>query len=287
MFSQKGYKLTAIWLSLSANFLLFVFKYIAGTKDGSIALIADAWHTLSDSVTSIIALIAVNVAAKPADEEHPFGHGRAELIAALVIGVLLAILGFNFIREGFERLINHQTVEYSRLAIVVTLSSIAVKELMAQFSFYAGRKTGSEVLRADGWHHRSDALSSIVVLAGIFTNHYFWWIDGVAGLIVSLMILNAARVVLKEAINPLLGERPDQHLIKKVKHICTKIAGGNIEPHHFHIHRYGMHTELTFHVRLDGNMPLSDAHALCKVIENKVREKLQVEATIHFDPISK
>ncbi|MCC5931088.1 MAG: cation transporter [Cyclobacteriaceae bacterium] len=285
MFSKKGYKLTAIWISLSANFLLFIFKYIAGTKDGSIALIADAWHTLSDSVTSFIALIAVNLASKPADDEHPFGHGRAELIAALVIGVLLAMLGINFIREGIDRLIDHRIVEYSQLAIIVTISSIVVKELMAQFSFYAGRKTGSEVLRADGWHHRSDALSSIVVLAGIFTNHFFWWIDGVAGLIVSLMILNAARVVLKEAINPLLGERPDQNLIKKIKHICSKVSGTNIEPHHFHIHRYGMHTELTFHVRLDGDMSLSDAHELCKDIENKVREKLNVEATIHFDPL--
>ncbi len=284
MNTTNRYKHLAIWISIIANILLFVAKYIAGIRDGSIALIADAWHTLSDTVTSIIALFAILLAQKPADDEHPFGHGRAELIAALVIGVLLAVIGLNFAKEGVERLIDGSRVKYSRLAIIVTVLSVLAKELMAQFNFFAAKKSGSDVLRADGWHHRSDALSSIVVLVGIFVNEFFWWMDGAVGILVSLMILNAARIVLKEAVSPLLGEKPDQILIKKVKRICADISEKNISPHHFHVHKYGMHTELTFHVVLEGSTPLDDAHELCHLIEEKIRTQLNIEATIHFEP---
>ena len=146
------------WLSIIGNIFLFVLKYWAGIVTGSIALIADAWHTLSDSVSSVIVLIGGKISQKPADEEHPFGHGRAEHIAAIIIGVLLAIVAFDFIVSSIEKFGTHEKTVFGTIAWIVTIVSILVKEGMAQYAFWAAKKANSSILRADGWHHRTDAL---------------------------------------------------------------------------------------------------------------------------------
>ena len=124
---------------------------------------ADSWHTLSDSVSSMIVLIATRISNKPPDNEHPFGHGRAELIAAIIIGVILGLIGFEFAKDSLARLVNHQSVVFGKFAIWVTVASVIVKESLAQFSFWTYRQTGNSTLKADGWHHRSDAISSSVI----------------------------------------------------------------------------------------------------------------------------
>lgn len=192
------------WISIIVNGLLFILKYWAGFVTGSLALMADAWHTLSDSLSSIIVVIGTKISNKPPDKEHPFGHGRAELIAAIIIGVILGLIGFEFARDSIARLANHGSVVFGKFAIWVTVISIVVNECLAQFSFWAGRTTGNPALKADGWHHRSDAISSLIILVGIFAGSYFWWIDGVLGLIVSLLIFYAAYEIIKEGTDPLL-----------------------------------------------------------------------------------
>ena len=156
------------WLSIITNTLLFTLKYWAGIVSGSIAIIADAWHTLSDSISSIFVLIGARMSTKPPDEHHPFGHGRAELITAIVIGMFLAFVAYEFIRESILRLTTNEYGRFGPLAIIATTVSIIVKEMLAQFAFWAFRRTGSKTLRADGWHHRTDALSSLLILIGIF-----------------------------------------------------------------------------------------------------------------------
>nr|HPJ72864.1 cation diffusion facilitator family transporter [bacterium] len=155
------------WGSIALNCLLFAAKYAVGLATGSVAITADAWHTLSDSVTSILVLAGVKVSRKPADAAHPFGHGRAERVASLVIGVLLAMVAVFFGGDAVHRLIDGRRAEYGAAAIWVTAASVVIKEAMARFSSWAGRKTGYTALKADAWHHRSDALSSLVILAGI------------------------------------------------------------------------------------------------------------------------
>lgn len=273
------------WLSISINIILFGLKYWAGIVTGSVAIVADAWHTLSDSLTSMVVLIGTRTATKPADKEHPFGHGRAELIASIIIGVLLAVVGFNFIAAGVSRLVHHESAAFGTLAVVVIAISVILKEGIAQFSFWAARKTKSPVLRADGWHHRSDAVTSLLILVGVFIGKYFWWIDGVLGIIVALFILYAAYDVLKEAISPLLGEEPDKELVANIKGISERIVSSSINLHHIHFHRYGGHAEITFHILLDGTMTLTEAHAIATTIEDAIREELQIEATIHVEPL--
>jgi len=273
------------WLSIIVNLFLFVLKYWAGVVTGSIAIIADAWHTLSDSLSSIVVLVGVKMSNKPADKEHPFGHGRAELIASIIIGMLLVVIAFNFVLESFDKLKNHESVLFGKIAIIATVVSIIAKELMAQYAFWAGRKTKSVTLKADGWHHRSDAISSIIILVGIFLGPYFWWIDGVLGLVVASLIFYAAYEIIREASNPLLGEEPDNELIEQLNTISKQKAGFDVKLHHVHMHRYGDHTELTFHVKLPKEFSLEKTHDICNSIEQELKADMNIYATIHAEPI--
>ena len=150
-------------ISVIVNSILFILKFWAGVITGSIALTADAWHTLSDSLSSIIVIVAVKLSSKKPDTEHPFGHGRWEQIAALFIAFLLGIIAFDFFKDSFTQFKNQKSTEFGTIAIVVTIISIIVKEALAQYAFYIGRKTENVSIKADGWHHRTDALSSVVV----------------------------------------------------------------------------------------------------------------------------
>lgn len=272
------------WLSIILNILLFILKYWAGIVTGSIAIIADAWHTLSDSLSSVVVLVGVKVSNKPADKEHPFGHGRAELIASIIIGIMLAVIAFNFVLESIEKLKGGESAVFGKIAIIATLISIVAKELMAQFAFWAGRKTKSVTLKADGWHHRSDAVSSVIILAGIFLGPYFWWIDGVMGIIVAIMIFYAAYEIIRDASNPLLGEEPDDEMMKNLNLIASNVAGFDVRLHHVHMHRYGNHTEITFHIVLPKDYTLEKVHAISSEIEQELKNNHQIFATIHADP---
>ncbi len=274
------------WVSILVNVLLFGFKLWAGIASGSVAIIADAWHTLSDSITSIIVVISVWIASRPADKEHPFGHGRAEILASTIIGVLLAVIAVEFFIESVQRLMNREPATYGTLAIVVTAVSVLAKEGLARYSLIVGKKTGSRSLSADAWHHRSDAISSVVILTGIFLNKYLWWIDGAMGILVTLLILQAAYSILKDVFNAFLGEKPDKKIVKKINAICEKNYESAVYPHHIHVHQYGNHTEMTLHIKLDKNLSLEQAHNLTSMIEDNIRTELGIEATIHTEPRS-
>jgi len=251
---------------------------------GSIAIIADAWHTLSDSLSSVIVLIGAKISKKPADEDHPFGHGRADLISAFIIGILLLLVAFDFVIESYHTLRDQESSQFGTIAIVVMIISVILKELLAQFAYYGARKTNSKVLKADAWHHRSDAISSLVILVGIFLGKYFWWIDGALGLIVAIMIGYAAYEIISDSIHSLLGESPDKELLNDLKKTCEEVYPHAINPHHFHVHNYGDFTEVTFHIKLPHDMSIKIAHDISTEIEKEIKKKYGFVATIHIEP---
>lgn len=271
------------WLSIIGNTILFTLKFWVGVVTGSVALMADAWHTLTDSISSGIVIFSAWVSSKPADQQHPFGHGRTDLVCSVIIGVLLAMIGFEFIVKSMEQLRGGEAVVFGKLALVVTIVSIVVKELMAQFAFWAERKTRNPILKADGWHHRTDALSSVVVLVGILCSSYFWWVDGILGILVALMIFYASYKILRDSINRLIGETPDKEMLGEIQAILQDL-GLEVRPHHFHLHRYGDHVELTFHITMSPDLTLKQAHDQANSIERAVRGRLGIEATIHMEP---
>lgn len=271
-------------VSVIVNILLFAFKYAVGIFSGSLSIIADAWHSLSDSISSIIVIIGGIFSKKPADKEHPFGHGRIELITSFIVGIMLIFIGYTFFAEAIKNLLNKQTATFNKISIIAMIVSIIVKEILAQYSFWAYRKSGAKSLYADAWHHRSDSITSIIILVGILIGKNFWQLDGILSIIVSIVIFIAAFDVIKSSIKPLIGEYPSEEIINKIKNIAKELNLNNVESlHHFHIHIYGAHTEITFHIRFPKDMTVFEAHSMATLLENEIREKLFIEATIHIE----
>jgi len=273
------------WISICINSLLFILKYWVGISTGSVAIIADAWHTLSDSLTSIVVIIGIKVSAKPADKDHPFGHGRAELIASIAIGMFLAIVGLNFFLESITKFRNQEPAVFGVMASTIFVLSIILKEGIAQFSFWAYRKTGLQSLKADGWHHRSDSIASFLILVGIYLGKYFWWIDSILGIIVAALIIFTAYKIITEAAQPLLGDNVDEELKKQLAIIFDALNLKEFNIHHLHKHKYGDHAEITFHINLPKNMELQKVHEIVDNIERRIKTELFLDATIHVEPL--
>ena len=269
-------------VSIVINTVLFGLKYWIGIMTGSIAIIADAWHTLSDSLTSIVVILGAKVSSKPADKNHPFGHGRAESVASIIIGVLLFIVGSNFFFDAIQRLRSKEAAIFSTSSIIIFIISVITKEAMAQFSFWAYNKTKSHSLKADGWHHRSDAIASAIILISIFLGKNLWWIDGVFGIIVSLLIVYTAIDIMKEAAQPILGEIPKQDSIEKIIKIGERFNLNDI--HHIHEHSYGSHLEYTMHVYMPKDSPIYKAYSITKKFREVLRKELNIESTVYIKP---
>ena len=275
-------------VSVTVNALLFAVKFWVGLLTGSVALMADAWHTLSDSLTSIFVVVAAKLAQKKPDKEHPFGHGRWELIAALLIAFVLAIIGYEFLASSIQRFQSRTSVFYGTLALAVTVASIIIKELMAQYAFYLGRKYKNPVITADGWHHRTDSFSSVVVLIGIIATRFIaglWWMDSVLGVFCAFAIFYAAYQIMKETISEILGEEPEQEFIDELNSEAKKIYDGDLKLHHFHLHNYVTQKELTFHMLIDKEITIENGHSMATAIEKMIKEKYNMDATIHIEPL--
>lgn len=275
------------WISGFANILLFGLKLWAGISSGSVALIADAWHTLTDTISSAFIIVGLKFASKPADKEHPFGHGRIEAVVSIIIGILLILVGFHFITVSIEKLKSTESANFGLIAILVTLVSMIVKEALAQYAFRIARITGIESIKADGWHHRSDAFSSVIILLGIVVQKYIWWIDGALGIFVAVVIFYSAYIILQKTVDLFLGKEPEPEQVYEIKKIAKNIYTGNLRLHHFHIHNYGFHNEMTLHIVLPGEMNLMEANKITQQLFIEIKEKMNILATIHIDTKSK
>jgi cation diffusion facilitator family transporter len=272
-------------LSIIINIFLFGSKYWVGITFHSIAIQADAWHSLSDTLTSIIVILGFWISSKPPDKQHPFGHGRAEEIGTLIIGTLLAVVAFTFFTRAIERLLQGTSATFGDIAIIVLLFSVIIKEALAQYSFYMGKKISSSSIIADGWHHRSDAITSGFIVIGALVGTRYWWVDGIMALGVSLLIGYVAFDVLKKSMISMLGEAPDTTLDKKIKGIIRHNFPQVSNVHHLRVHRYGDHVEVTLHIMLPAHMNLDEAHDICTFIEDELRKQCQIEPTVHIDPL--
>ena len=274
------------WISIVINTALCALKFWVGCQAGSVAMIADSWHTLSDTLTSAVVILGFWIAAKPADHQHPFGHGRAETVAAIIIGTLLAVVGADFMIQSIRRLINYQSATFSMFAIVVFLISVFFKEALAQFSFWAGRKIDSSSLMADGWHHRSDAVASGLIVVGALIGGYFWWIDGALGIGVSLLILYAAYDIIRTASSVSMGEAHSAELEQRIREIVRATAPAVADVHQLRMHKYGDYIELTLHLCFPPEMRVDEAHALAARVKYALKGAIRAETTVHLEPLT-
>ncbi len=273
------------FLSIILNVVLSALKFVFGTLLNSVSLIADALHSLSDVITSVIVVFGFKISAKPPDEEHPFGHGRAERIVSIVVACLLIVVGFEFFISGFERFRNPIPIRSDTLVIVMLVGSIFVKEFLYQTSLRLGCRINSASLKADALHHRTDAISTVLVLIGFVCFRFgLFSLDGLMGMAVALIIVYAGISIIIESGNFLIGQAPSSSLVDKIKDTAAQCDGVS-DVHHIHVHDYGGPLEVTIHVRLKSNILLDDAHQKASEVEEAIRRCVPgAEVTVHLEP---
>lgn len=293
--SRKRFRAAQLggWLSICVNLGVFSLKILLGLLTNSLLLKADAWHTLTDSITSVIVLVGSWISRKPADKDHPYGHGRAELIATLLIGVILLFISADFLSDAAIRLSKgHQPESLNSMASIIIIAiviTIMIKLGMGIFAMRLGKKYDLSSLQADAQHHYSDAISSLGVLAGLGLTMIFeiWWIDAFLSGVIAIYIAYTAYRILNDASDLLLGRNTDRKVLTTVDGICREADaeyGVELGPHHYHLHSYGEHKELTFHVLLPREWAIGRGHDLIEELEERIRDQLGIESTIHIDP---
>jgi len=271
-------------VSIVVNTLLFAGKLIVGLMCNSIAVISDAFHTFSDSLTSLILILSYKVASKPADRDHPFGHGRFELIGELIIGVVLGFIGLELVLKSVERLVERAYFTFMNIVVVVLLVSFIAKVLLATWAYKLGVKHSARAIVGDAWHHAVDAAVSGLLVLALLLGREAWWVDGAFGLCISLVIVGVAGKIIYESSVELMGRAPSPYEVERVVQAVLDSCPEVVGVHNVRFHRYGDHVEVTLHVNLPGNMPLQDAHEVASKIERVIKERLGYLATVHVEP---
>ncbi len=274
------------WVSIVINIFLFVIKLVIGLKSQSIALIADAVHSLSDSATSLVIIIGFKIAGKPADKEHPFGHGRMESVASLIVSVLLFVAGFELLVASIKSSFSSNGVIVQPWMLAVVLVTLIVKELLARFSKSLGKMINSSALIADGYHHSTDAWSTGIVLLGLFLSYFgLGGFDGLAGILVSGIIFYSAIQCAKEAIEPLLGQAPDPEVLRRIEASAME-EDGVMGVHDIICHYYGQATLISLHIEVSDTESAPNLHELSEKVEQKLSRTYGGKAVVHIDPIN-
>jgi len=273
------------WISVLVNSVLFILKLLIGIIVGAVSVIADAVHTLSDVVSSIVVIWGFKQAEKPADVEHPYGHGRAEYIATLIIAILLCVAGIEFIEASIDRIQNPEQVVAEWWMILILMVTIIMKEITARYAEFLSSKIVSGVLHADAWHHRIDAISSIMVVAAMIAGKYGYPIvDGWAGLGIALFLIFTGFEIAKDAVDDLIGKPPTMEDVENIRDIVMNIDGV-LGAHDITIHSYGHDKFVSIHVEIDADKSTAEAHDISEEVEYKLHGALGVEPTIHMDPV--
>ena len=288
---KEIYKVT--FIGSLVNFILLVFKFVAGIIGHSSAMIADAVHSLSDFITDIVVIVFVRISGKPQDESHDYGHGKYETLATAIIGATLMAVGIGILVNSITDIIdvyNGKKLEAPGiLALIAAVVSIVLKEALYQYTALKGKRLGSKAVVAHAWHHRSDAFSSIGTLVGIggaiFLGNRWRVLDPIAASIVSVFIIKVAISLIKPCIDELLEKSLSKEVEDKILSIVTAQPKVN-SPHHLRTRRIGNNIAIELHIRMDGAMTLKEAHDITRNIEAALKEEFGqgTHIGIHMEP---
>ena len=289
---KEIYKVTLI--GSAGNAALLTFKFIAGILGNSSAMIADAIHSLSDFVTDILVLVFVSISAKPQDQSHDYGHGKFETIASFLIGLALVAAATGIVVSGvmkFTAWLNGEELEAPRwIALWAALLSIAIKEMLYQYTSHRGKELNSQVMIANAWHHRSDALSSVGAAIGIglaiWLGNRWAVFDPLASIVVGLMLVKVAYELLKKSINELTESSLPAETEQEIVQIIQSF-GDVQQPHNLRTRRIGNRIAIEAHIRMDGQLPLNSVHERATAIEQKLKQRFgaNTHVSLHMEPI--
>lgn len=283
----------ATWVGMIVNALLTILKVIGGVLSGSRALIADALHSASDIVGSIVILVAVKIANKPPDEEHPYGHGKAESIASIIVALLLIVVGFEISLSSIKVFFGEIPKAPGKIALIIIIISIVIKEILFQYKFRLGKKYQSAALITEAWHHRSDSLSSLAALIGIsvaIIGQYYGlkllvYGDAVAGLIVSLIVIKVGYSLAKESANVALEQvLTDEETEKYV--VAVQSVNGVINVDEILARTHGSYIVIDLKIAVDANITVKEGHEIGQRTKQLLMETYEEieDILVHINP---
>ena len=290
--SREIYKVTLV--GGVVNVALLIFKFVAGIVGHSAAMVADAVHSLSDLATDVIVLIFVHISSKPQDKSHDYGHGKYETLAMTLIGVALMAVAIGIIYNGAMKISawlgGEQLEAPGMLALWAALLSVLLKEGVYQYSMVKARKLDSQVLAANAWHRRSDALSSIGTAIGIggaiFLGQRWTVLDPLASLVVGAFIVKVALELLRDGVSDLMEHSLPDDVEEEMLRMVGKVPGVAC-PHDLRTRKIGNHYAIELHILMDGNMSLRDAHNKASEVEDLLRARYgqDTHVAVHVEPL--
>lgn len=268
------------------NVLLFGFKLLVGFISGSVAITADAVNNLSDASSSIISLIGFKLAEKPADDEHPYGHGRYEYLSALTVAALVMVIGFEMVGSSFDKILHPTPIDFGVFPVIVLSASVLTKLWMAAFNNKIGKKINSTTLIATAKDSRNDVVSTCAVLVCAIISHFTSLdLDGWMGMLVALFILYSAHGLIIEAISPLLGNPPSREFVDKINEKILSYEGV-LDTHDLIIHDYGPGRKFaSVHVEMSAEADVLECHDIIDNIERDLSAEFGMLTSIHYDPV--
>ena len=271
------------------NLLLFAAKFTVGLLFGAISIMGDAVNNLSDAGSQIISFISFRLSSKPADRKHPFGHGRIEYVASMIVSFLVIFIGIELVKESVAKIIDPVLPERSWVAVFVLLGSILVKLWLGLFNRKIGKRIDSSVMRATAVDSLSDALSTTAILITTLILLFFpklsFNLDAYMGVAVAVLIIVAGARILNEAKNSILGEAPSDEIVKQITDTVAKYPQA-LGIHDMTVHNYGPGRVIAaLHIEVDGKVDIFETHDVIDNIEQELRRECGIEVTIHMDPI--
>ncbi len=286
MFSTKS---KAAAVSIASNSLLILLKLVAGFITGSVSLIAEAIHSMMDLVAAIIAFVSVGIADRPADEQHPFGHGKAENISGVVEGVLIFVAAGLIINEAVHRLITGATLKLLELGIGVIAVSIVVHMLVSRYLLRVSRDTDSIALEADARHLTTDVMTMTGVLVGLIMVRLtgLTMIDPIIAILVALLIIKAAYDIVRKSFGGLIDVRLPKAEEDEIRSCIIEHGGQIVSFHELRTRKAGSHRFIDLHLVMPKNASVEEAHRMCDHLEQDIETRLHyVSVTIHVEPCS-
>ena len=268
------------------NVILCGFKMLVGFLSGSVAITADAINNLSDASSSIISLLGFKLSEKPADDEHPYGHGRYEYLSALTVAALVLVIGFEMAGSSLDKILHPSPVEFGLFPVIVLIASILVKLWMALFNNKIGKRINSATLIATAKDSRNDVISTAAVLASAVISHFTsLQLDGWMGMAVALFILYSAYGLIVDSVSPLLGDPPSAELVNSINEKILSYPGV-LDTHDLIIHDYGPGRKFaSVHVEMAAEANVLESHDIIDNIERDLSKEFGMLTSIHYDPV--
>ncbi len=283
---REKYTLVGGVFGIICNLILFLIKMLAGVITNSVSVIADAFNNLSDTGSSIVTMLGVRISSKPADKDHPFGHGRAEYMSTFIVAALILMVGFELLKSSISKIINPEPIAFSPLAAAILVASVVIKLVMYFVNRSLAAPINSDALRATAQDSINDSISTAAVLISFILAHYFdIQLDGFVGLGVSVFILISGFKTAKDALDPLLGTPPAREVVCEIEKIILE-KEDFLGIHDLIVHNYGPGRMFaSVHVEVPCTVDIVKCHEEIDLCEKEIADKTGVQTVIHMDPI--